>query len=300
MLVIEALIPIFVLVLLGYVLAWRQWLPAEAGTALAAITFKVFIPLLLFTALARADLRQGLSPLLLLAYFGPALLLFVAVNLLAHRRLKRPTTLGLAASYSNNVLVGIPLITVLLGSAALVHLFTILVFHSLILFTAQSLYRDAFSDSGKSAGWAALLKSLANPLIIALLLGAAFNLLGLWLPDALWRAADWLAAAALPCALMVLGMSLSRYRLQPSPSIASVTLVKLLLFPLLVFAAATAVGLSSEARTVLTIMAACPTGVNVLAFALGHEDTRIIGSVVFLSTLLAAVSLTLWLLGLGF
>ncbi|SDU01997.1 AEC family transporter [Halopseudomonas salegens] len=299
MLVIEALIPIFVLVLLGYVLAWRQWLPTDAGTALAAITFKVFIPVLLFTALARADLRQGLSPLLLLAYFGPALLLFAGVNFIAHRRLKRPTTLGLAASYSNNVLVGIPLITVLLGSAALVHLFTILVFHSLVLFTAQSLYRDTFSGSGRSAGWAALLKSLANPLIIALLLGAAFNLLGVWLPDALWRAGDWLAAAALPSALMVLGMSLSRYRLQPSASILSVTLVKLLLFPVLVFVAATAVGLSNEARTVLTIMAACPTGVNVLAFALGHEDTRIIGSVVFLSTLVATISLTLWLMWLG-
>ena len=300
MLVIEALIPIFVLVLLGYVLAWRQWLPAETGAGLAAVTFKVFIPLLLFTALARADLRQGLSPLLLLAYFGPALLLFAGVNLLAHRRLQRPATLGLAASYSNNVLVGIPLISVLMGPAALVHLFTILVFHSLVLFTAQSAYRDAFSTAGKGFAWLGLLKSLGNPLIVSLLCGALFNLLGFDLPATLWRAADWLAAAALPSALLVLGMSLSRYRLQLSTGMTLVTLAKLLVFPVLVFASTAALGVSAEARTVLTIMAACPTGVNVLAFALGHEDTRTIGSVIFLSTLLATISLTLWLLWLGF
>lgn len=300
MLVIEALIPIFALVLLGYVLAWRQWLPAESGTGLAAVTFKVFIPLLLFTALARADLQQGLSPLLLLAYFGPALLLFVGVNLVAHRRLQRPGTLGLAASYSNNVLVGIPLISVLLGNQALVHLFTILMVHSLILFTAQSFYRDTFGDGPRGLQLKGLLTSLGNPLILSLLLGAAFNLLGLGLPDSLWRAADWLAAAALPSALLVLGMSLSRYRLQLSAGMGLVTACKLLLFPLLVFASTTWLGLSGEARTVLTIMAACPTGVNVLAFALGHEDTRSIGSVIFLSTLLATLSLTLWLLWLGF
>ena len=300
MLVIEALIPIFVLVLLGYVLAWRQWLPAESGTGLAAVTFKVFIPLLLFTALARADLQQGLSPLLLLAYFGPALLLFVGVNLVAHRRLQRPGTLGLAASYSNNVLVGIPLISVLLGTEALVHLFTILMVHSLILFTAQSFYRDTFSEGARGLQLKGLLTSLGNPLILSLLLGAAFNLLGIGLPDPLWRAADWLAAAALPSALLVLGMSLSRYRLQLSAGMGLVTACKLLLFPLLVFASTSWLGLSGEARAVLTIMAACPTGVNVLAFALGQVDNRCIGSVIFLSTLLATLSLTLWLLWLGF
>lgn len=294
--VVDALIPIFALIAIGYLLGWRRWLPTEAGTALAAITFKLFMPVLLFAGLARADLSEGLSPMLLVAYFVPALLVFILINVVAHRSQGRPTSMGLAASYSNNVLVGIPLVSLLLGTDKLVYLFAVLVFHSLILFTLQSLYIALFSGQGERLSWRQTLSSLANPIIVGLLLGATLNLSGLALPAAAWRTVDWLAAASLPCALLVLGMSLAHYRLYLSRAMLSLTLAKLLAFPLLVIGFTSLLPLNPEARTVLVLMAACPTGVNVLAYAMGQEDNRIISSVIFLSTLLAAFSMPLWLL----
>lgn len=294
--VVDALIPIFTLIAIGYLLGWRRWLPTEAGTALAAITFKLFMPVLLFAGLARADLSEGLSPMLLVAYFVPALLVFILINVVAHRSQGRPTSMGLAASYSNNVLVGIPLVSLLLGTDKLVYLFAVLVFHSLILFTLQSLYIALFSGQGERLSWRQTLSSLANPIIVGLLLGATLNLSGLALPAAAWRTVDWLAAASLPCALLVLGMSLAHYRLYLSRAMLSLTLAKLLAFPLLVIGFTSLLPLNPEARTVLVLMAACPTGVNVLAYAMGQEDNRIISSVIFLSTLLAAFSMPLWLL----
>ncbi len=294
--VVDALIPIFALIAIGYLLGWRRWLPTEAGTALAAITFKLFMPVLLFAGLARADLSEGLSPMLLVAYFVPALLVFILINVVAHRSQGRPTSMGLAASYSNNVLVGIPLVSLLLGTDKLVYLFAVLVFHSLILFTLQSLYIALFSGQGERLSWRQTLSSLASPIIVGLLLGATLNLSGLALPAAAWRTVDWLAAASLPCALLVLGMSLAHYRLYLSRAMLSLTLAKLLAFPLLVIGFTSLLPLNPEARTVLVLMAACPTGVNVLAYAMGQEDNRIISSVIFLSTLLAAFSMPLWLL----
>lgn len=298
MVVVNALVPIFGLILLGYLLGKRHWLPSEAGGALAAITFRLFMPVLLFSGLARADLNEGLSPLLLLVYFVPALLVFSGVNWLMHRRLGQPSSMGLAASYSNNVLVGVPLISILLGPDKLVYLFAILIFHSLVLFTLQSLYNAFWSGAGGGRiDKRALLKSLANPLIIGLLLGAALNLTGLTVPAPLWRMVEWLAAAALPCALLVLGLSLSHYRLHMSRVMIGLTLTKLLVFPALVLAAGLLwPGLGADARAVLMLMAACPTGVNVLAFAMGQEDSRIIGSVIFLSTMMSILTLPLWLM----
>ncbi len=168
-------------------------------------------------------------------------------------------------------------------------------FHSLILFSLQSFY-TAFS-SGERVRPVALLKNLANPLIIGLLLGALLNVSGLGLPGAVWRIVDWLAQAALPCALIVLGISLSRYRLRPSTGSLALTLVKLGLFPLLVWWFSSWLpGLDQAARSVLVLLAACPTGVNVLAFVKQPEDTRAVSSTVFLSTVLAAISLPLWML----
>jgi predicted permease len=296
--VFQAILPIFGLIMLGYLLGWRRWLAGEAATGLANVTFKLFMPAVLFTGIARAQLSDGMSPMLLLAYFGPVLAIFVLVGLIAHRLLGRASPFGLAAAYSNNVLVGIPLVTTLLGQASLVYVFAILVFHSLILFSLQSFYNAL--GSAQTVSGKALLKNLANPLIVGLSFGALLNLSGVDLPQPIWRVADWLAQAALPCALMVLGISLSRYRLRPSAIALGLALVKLGLFPLLVwYVSGLLPGLSHEARSVLVLLAACPSGVNVLAFVTNQEDTRAVSSTVFLSTLLAAISLPLWMLVLS-
>ncbi len=291
----RAILPIFGLVVLGYLLGRRGWLAGEAAAGLANITFKLFMPAVLFAGIARAQLSDGMSLMLLLAYFGPVLTVFGLVALVAHRFLGRASPLGLTAAYSNNVLVGIPLVTTLLGAGSLVYVFAVLVFHSLILFSLQSFY-SAFGSGQKVSG-TALLKNLANPLIVGLALGALLNVSGLDLPQPIWRIADWLAEAALPCALIVLGINLSRYRLRPSSTALLLTAVKLGLFPLLVWQISGLLpGIGHEARSVLVLLAACPSGVNVLAFVINQDDTRAVSSTVFLSTLLAVVSLPLWML----
>lgn len=295
MVVFEAILPIFGLIMLGYILGWRRWLVGEAAAGLANITFKLFMPAVLFTGIARAELSDGLSLTLLVAYFGPLLAVFTLVGLVAHRALGRASPLGLTAAYSNNVLVGIPLVSTLLGPASLVYVFAILVFHSLILFSLQSFYSAL--GSGQQVSRKALLKNLANPLIVGLLLGALVNVSGLELPLPVWRVAEWLAQAALPCALMVLGLSLSRYRLRPGATAVVLTLIKLGVFPLAVwYFSGLLPGLGHEARSVLVLLAACPSGVNVLAFVVNQDDTRAVSSTVFLSTVLSALGLPLWML----
>ena len=299
MLAVQAILPIFALIVLGYVLGWRQWLNAESAAGLANITFKLFMPTLLFSGIAKAHLNEGLSPMLLLGYYLPVLLVFASVNAVAHWRRGSATPLGLVAAFSNNVLVGIPLVTSLMGASGLVYVFAILVFHSLTLFSLQSFYA-AFGSQERVDG-RALLKNLANPMIIGLLLGALLNLSGLVVPDSLWRAVTWLGQAALPCALIVLGASLSRYRLRPTTEAWSVALVKLLLFPALVWTLSGLLpGLNDAARTVMVLLAACPSGVNVMAFARTAEDNRSVSAAISLSTLLAAVSLPAWMMLMGF
>ncbi len=105
----------------------------------------------------------------------------------------------------------------------------------------------------------------------------------------------------MPCALIVLGASLSRYRLRPTAEAWGVALVKLLLFPALVWwFSGQLSGLNDTARSVLVLLAACPSGVNVMAFARTAQDSRSVSAAISLSTLLAALSLPLWMLLVGF
>ncbi|OHV08414.1 AEC family transporter [Kushneria phosphatilytica] len=295
MVAVWAILPIFGLIVLGYLLGWRGWLSPEGMGGLSTITFRLFMPCLLFTGIARAPLGDALSPLLIALYFLPALIIFTLVNTLIDRRRHQASALGLAGSYSNNVLVGLPLVAALFGDQGLVYLYAILAAHSLILFTAQSVHVALANAEGRRPGLGSILATLKNPLVIALLLGMVMNALGLGLPETVWQMLDWLSRAALPCALLVLGIGLTRYRLRSNRLVWSICALKLIGFPLLVALATTLAGVGAVEQQVLVLLAAGPIGVNALAFATTAEDQRTVGGLVFLSTLLAALTLPLWM-----
>ncbi|WP_304166369.1 AEC family transporter, partial [Lonsdalea britannica] len=189
----QTILPIFLLILLGYALARRGALDPHANKALGVLAFKLFMPMVLFTGMIHAPLHDGLNTTLLAAYFVPALLIFAAVNLFAHRSLGRPTPFGLTASFGNNALIGLAMVAGLYGSEGLILLFTVLAVHSLLLFSAQSFY-DSFAGSEPFKP-GILVASLANPMIIGLLLGTAVNLSNLTLPGWSMKLATWLAQA---------------------------------------------------------------------------------------------------------
>lgn len=289
----QTILPIFLLILLGYALARRGALDPHVNRALGVLAFKLFMPMVLFTGMIAAPLHDGLNTTLLAAYFVPALLIFAAVNLFAHRSLGRPTPFGLTAAFGNNALIGLAMVTGLYGGEGLILLFTVLAVHSLLLFSAQSFY-DSFAGK-ESFKPRILVSSLANPMIIGLLLGTAVNLSNLALPGWSMKLANWLAQAALPCALIVLGANLSGYRLRPSAHAVGIVAAKLVLMPLLVLLICLLFHIDGTPRGVLVLMAANPSGVNVLGFARTQEDIQISSSAICLTTLLSMATLPLWM-----
>lgn len=291
--VTQAILPIFLLIVLGYGLGRRKVITGENAKALSTLAFKLFLPMVLFTGMVKAPLHDGLDLRVLAAYFVPALVIFVLVNLLTHHWNRRPTPYGLTAAFSNNVLIGLPMVAELFGPPGLVLLFTVIAVHSLLLFSFQSLYESLAGQAPFRVR--TLVGSLANPIIIGLLLGVAVNLSGLPLPVWAGQLSTWLAQAALPCALIVLGANLSGYRLTPSAEALSITLAKLILMPLLVLLACLPLGIVGMPRAVLVLMAAGPSGVNVLGFATTLVDSQKTSSAIALSTLLSAATLPLWM-----
>ncbi|MCL2897237.1 AEC family transporter [Brenneria tiliae] len=293
MTVSQTILPVFLLIILGYILALRGTLDPHANKVLGGLAFKLFMPMVLFTGMVNAPLHDGLNIRILAAYFVPALFIFAVVNLFAHRSVGHPTPFGLTASFSNNALIGLAMVGGLYGNTGLVLLFTVLAVHSLLLFSFQSLYSClAGSVPFKPC---VLVASLANPMIVGLLLGTAVNLSGLILPDWNMKLATWLAQAALPCALIVLGANLSGYRLRPDAYVVGITVAKLAAMPLLVLLVCILLDISGMPRGVLVLMAANPSGVNVLGFSRSQQDSQITSSAICLTTLLSMATLPLWI-----
>lgn len=271
----DIILPVFGLVVLGYIAGKAGWIRLNAIEGLSTFVFTFAIPVLLFRSIALAELPNDIPYSFLLAYYGTTLILFAAT--LAAGRLFRLSVTGasifaMSASYSNVVLLGIPIILAALGDSARVPLFIIISTHAAVMFVLTTLCAEL--GQGHAERLADLPKQTVmvlakNMIVVGLVLGLAVNLAGLTLPATIDNMAAYLGSAALPCAVFSMGASISQYRI--SGDIAKITLavcLKNLIHPLMVWLACTRLfTLPATWTAVLVILAACPSGINAYLFA---------------------------------
>jgi predicted permease len=286
------LLPIFLLAGLGALLAKLPWLKPGWHAGLTEVTAKFLLPCLLFASAWRTGIPPSVSWKVLCAFYVPLGLLFLAARLLA-RGAGSSAAAALAATYSNTVFVGVPVLVQVLGEGSLQFAYPVIAFHSLFCFTLYHL-----SDDAAPSGWLGpVLSTLKNPIVAALLLGLTLNLAHVGLPALLPRVLDMLGAAAPSCALLSLGASVASLKPGRWAATGAVVLGKLLLLPLGVAALSVFVfQLPMAAAMVLIILASCPVGINA-AFVVkpAGGGAQLVNSAILLSTLLCAASMPAWL-----
>ena len=129
-------------------------------------------------------------------------------------------------------------------------------------------------------------------------MGVLLNLLDVDVPTVVWEPVTTLAAASIPCMLVVLGLSFRMPRFYDVTDSLAVSVNRLVLGPLVAWGLAAALGLSGTTAAVVILMAAMPAAVNttILAGQLGANVPLAVSAVVT-STLVSigtlAVLLTL-------
>ncbi|MES2900255.1 MAG: AEC family transporter [Pseudomonadota bacterium] len=280
------LLPLILLAAAGCLLARINWLKEGWHHGLAEITSKFLLPAFLFTGAYKNGLPASVSWQIMAAFYVPMVALFAV----AAWGLRRQPGSALAASYSNNVFVGIPVLVAAFGETSLQFAYPIIAFHTLLNFLLYFL-----AQGGAHIG-RALLSALTHPIVVSLMAGLAMNLLNRAVPTPIAKALGMLAATALPCALLALGASLAKLKLQSAAAGAGVAAVKLLVLPAAVLACASALAIPAAALPVLVLMSACPVGVNAgtLVQAEG-KDPGVVNSAILLSSVACIVTIPMWL-----
>jgi len=274
----------------------------EQLKGLTSFVFYLAIPALLFRSLGRGDILDALDPRILMAYFAAVFMVMAVAWLVGRFVFRNPPeelpVLALGATYSNIVLLGIPLIYALYGEPGLLPIMMIVTLHSLILLplTMVLIELNRGADRGLQQALAQSVGTVAkNPVILSIIAGIAFNLSGLTLPGPVDRLATLLGGASAPCALFALGATLSAYRLGGDPrESAVIVLLKLLLLPALVWLLASYIfDLPPVWVVVATLTAALPTGVNV--FIIAHQYQIYVArttATVLISTAISIMTIT--------
>jgi predicted permease len=323
---------IWVVTAAGWLVGRWDVLGPRAERVLARLVFFVLTPALLFITLSRTDPADLARPAL--AAFAAGALVTGAVGAaLARWRWGRPlgetVVAALCASYANAGNLGIPIAAYVLGDVAAVA--PVLLFQSLLvapLALAVLDRTDGAADRRTGFGPARLfLFAGRNPIMLGSAAGIAVAASGWRPPDEALRPVELLGSAAVPVALLALGLALAGSRSErarpgaapataaqaggrrgaergwaaehPVGPVYALVALKALVHPALAYLVARLLGLGGPALLAAAVTAALPTAQNVYVFAARYERAEPLArDVVLLSTLVAAATtgvLAVWL-----
>jgi malonate transporter len=299
--------PLFALVLLGYLLSrWGRW-SKEVSAALAKFVFAVALPALLFRLMSGLAALPPVDPRLLLAYFGGCVLVFILGRGVARYAFRLDgvgqSVFALGGIFSNNVLLGVPLARSALGEAAMPAVALVLVFNTLLLWTLVTVSVEWARHGELSLkGFRTTARSvLTNPIVASIMAGSFFGLAGGRMPALIDEPLRLVGDAATPLALFVLGMGLSEYGVRQGwrEGIA-ITVLKLVVQPLVVWALARLLQLSPVETQAVVLLASLAVGVNVYLMSREfHSMEGAVATSMVLSTVLAALTTPLVLTLIG-
>ena len=287
--VLEVVAPIFAIILMGYLAAWRRWI-SEAGFAgMNSFTFSLAAPALLFAAGTAGHQGGGAAAL---AFFLGCALLYAGTVYGARRAgvaLGAAGSLGLNVTFGNTVMMGIPLVVAAFGQPGLSVLLAILAVHSMVLLGAATVVAEVAQSSGAKP-----LVLLRNPVVMAVLLALVWSTLALPVPPPARTALELLGAAAPPLALFCLGASLTGFAAAGLWAQTGATVaLKLAVLPALVWFFCWLLGVSAFETSVAVLTAALPTGANAFLmarrYATGADGS---GAAVLITTVLSVVTLS--------
>ncbi len=303
----ELALPLYLLILIGYLLArFANW-PKAVPEALSRFVFVIAIPSMLFALTSDLSRLPPLDVRVLLAYFGGCLAVFVAARLLAGRLFRQDgvgqTVFGMAAIYGNTVMLGLPIAKAAIGEASVPSLAMVLVTNALVMWTLVTV--SVAWARGGSFTWSGILVTLrsvvTNPVVASILLGSAWSLTGLPMPSPIGSTLNLLGQSAVPLALVTAGFGLAAYRIREGIGMAAViTVLKLAALPLLVLLIARVTGLPALETQVVVLLSSISVGVN--AYLMAREFNALqgpIGTALLLSTIGSAVTVPIVLLLTG-
>lgn len=304
--IIGIILPVFGIVLLGYVAGKSKLFKPSDIEGISKFVFNIAIPVMLFRTMANVELPDQIEWGFLLSYYIGAFAVYgfgmLTGRIAFSQNLGEQGVFGLGAAYSNLVLLGIPLVELAFKGAGALPLFMLLAFHSALMFFTVSALGELSRGKGEPFGKLVKLTFLGlikNPIFDGLMLGLLFNLLDWTIPGPLDQIIETLGGAGVPGAVFSLGASLSLYRLSGHLS-QTMTLVglKLLIHPVLVYLLGNFVFRVDPLWTsVAVLVAALPVGVNVYLFAQRyHACIAPVATSILISTSLSVVTISVLLI----
>lgn len=296
---LNATMPIFLVIVLGWVLKRIHLLTDEFVSVADKLVFRVALPVLVFRDIASADLSGDFNLKFVLFCFFGTCVFFGLTWLGAEIFIKDKSMIGsfVQGSFRGSAaILGIAFAQNIYGSSGLVPMMIVASIPLFNIFSVVVLMRSA--NEGQRDKKAVVKKTLkgivTNPIIIGIFAGIPFALLRVQFPVILEKGIDSVASLSTPLALITIGagFSTSEALEKWKPTLAA-SVIKLVIIPGIFLPVAVWMGFRNEEMVALLILTGAPTTVSsyIMAKNMGN-DSVLASGIVVMTTLLSSVSLT--------
>ncbi|MEM7462633.1 MAG: AEC family transporter [Pseudomonadota bacterium] len=293
---IDPILPVFAIMALGFVMGRTEITTVDDARVVNRFAMSVLLPIMVFDLIANAPVHLfSITPLLI--YGGGQLLVFVAGYFLATRIFgidrEQSVLLAFCGVFANNVLYVLPISEILYGKDQILPITSIITWDASFAFGGAIIFLQLII-LGKVAP-SKVAKTLGtNPILIALVAGLAFAFADLPIPTPVQTFLDFNSAAAAPVALFAMGVVLSQTRFKIEREVLSFTLIKLLIFPFIIWLGLEFLTPAEPGREQYLLGAAGPSGAMAFTLAFLHGiRTDAIAQVIVITSVLTLISLAL-------
>jgi len=304
--IVTTIIPIFVIIVLGWLARVYGFIRPEFLQQANRLVFYLAIPAMVFRSISKTSLTGQFDGMVVtLSMLAVCVVFFCAWILgnIAHVHRSQRGTFIQNSFHGNMGYIGLAVSFYYLGREGFVRASILagfmMILQNLLAVIALQIFSE--NNSGARRGGALVLKILGNPIILSALAGILVSMTGIPVPLVLGRCLDILSDLALPLALLIIGASLSfdlvQSRLMP---ILSAGVMKLILLPGIGYLMYRICDVTVAAYLPGIILLASPTATVTYVMAKEMQgDSKLAVATISVSTLLSAITFTLWLTVVG-
>ncbi len=293
--------PVFLVILLGYILKVRGFLTEQFADMANKFCFNIALPIMLFQDISKTNVKEDMDVRFFFYCLIVTVVMFALVWVGAKLFVRDKTMVGAfaqAGARGSAAILGVAFVENIcgdIGMTALMIVASVPFFNmlSVIILVCES------PDGGKS-GKAKIKNSIKNiaknPIIIGILLGLLASLIEFKAPVIMDRSFDYIGRTATPIALIAIGagFNLNEALTRLKPAIAA-SIIKLIGLPAVFLPIAIKMGFRDAEMVAILVMLAAPTTVSSYVMAKSMNNDHVLASnVIVLTTLLASVTLTMW------
>lgn len=290
---VSAVVPVMLIILVG--LLAGSTLSIQIQT-LSQLTLYILYPAIILDSFYQTDISFDSAKSLLIGYVVTYCLIYISIRLFSKLgSLPSATRTAFIASvlFPNNGNMGLPIITFALGDTGLKIAIIYMICSSILMFCIGPILLQ-----GKTVIYG-IRRALELPLVWSIIIGVSLRISSLTIPTPLYAGIHKLGEAAIPMALVLLGIQLGQTRWQFGIKELISVVMRLLLAPLIAYIVGTNLHLDSLNLQVLVLQTGMPTAVSSVVLINEFDgDTNFVARTIIMSTLISFITIPLliWLL----